>query len=76
MAPRARQAKGKARLNAYEELRRKDQEIAGAAAAREIHIPAGPRLTGATVSRPPRRHAAPERTMASRAIRGQMVSSM
>jgi ATPase subunit of ABC transporter with duplicated ATPase domains len=42
MAPRARQAKGKARLNAYEELLRQDgaQRIETA----EIYIPPGPRL--------------------------------
>jgi sulfate-transporting ATPase len=42
MSPRARQAKGKARLNAYEELLRQDtaQRIETA----EIYIPPGPRL--------------------------------
>ena len=42
MSPRARQAKGKARLNAYEELLREDtaQKIETA----EIYIPPGPRL--------------------------------
>src|SRR5437762_10939635 len=42
MSPRARQAKGKARLNAYEELLREEttQKIETA----EIYIPPGPRL--------------------------------
>ena len=42
MSPRARQAKGKARLNAYEELLREDtaQKIETA----EIYIAPGPRL--------------------------------
>jgi ATP-binding cassette ChvD family protein len=42
MSPRARQAKGKARLNAYEDLLREDtaQKIETA----EIYIPPGPRL--------------------------------
>jgi ATP-binding cassette ChvD family protein len=42
MSPRARQAKGKARLNAYEDLLREEtaQRIDGA----EIHIAPGPRL--------------------------------
>ncbi len=42
MSPRARQAKGKARLNAYEEMlaeETKEREVTG-----EILIPAGPRL--------------------------------
>ncbi|RMG94169.1 MAG: energy-dependent translational throttle protein EttA [Candidatus Dadabacteria bacterium] len=42
MAPRARQAKGKARLRAYEELLR--QETAGKVEAGAIVIPPGPRL--------------------------------
>ncbi len=43
MAPRARQAKGKARLNAYEQLLAEDAgETRGE--TREIQIPAGPRL--------------------------------
>ena len=44
MAPRARQAKGKARLNAYEQLLQEDREAADKVGSREIHIPAGPRL--------------------------------
>jgi ATP-binding cassette ChvD family protein len=42
MAPRARQAKSKARLAAYEELLAQESEKRDEAA--EIHIPAGPRL--------------------------------
>jgi ATP-binding cassette ChvD family protein len=42
MSPRARQAKGKARLNAYDELR--SQEEARVPESVEIHIPPGPRL--------------------------------
>ncbi|MEM7583200.1 MAG: energy-dependent translational throttle protein EttA [Acidobacteriota bacterium] len=44
MAPRARQAKGKARLNAYEQLLQEDRTGEGESATREIQIPAGPRL--------------------------------
>jgi ATP-binding cassette ChvD family protein len=44
MAPRARQAKGKARLTAYEQLLARDQAAEGYRTTREIHIPAGPRL--------------------------------
>ncbi|HYN22173.1 MAG TPA: energy-dependent translational throttle protein EttA [Thermoanaerobaculia bacterium] len=44
MAPRARQAKGKARLNAYERLLAEDREHEKRAEANEIHIPSGPRL--------------------------------
>ncbi|MCP3963369.1 MAG: energy-dependent translational throttle protein EttA [bacterium] len=44
MAPRARQAKGKARLNTYEQLLQEDREASGSVAASQIHIPAGPRL--------------------------------
>jgi ATP-binding cassette ChvD family protein len=44
MAPRARQAKGKARLNAYERLLAEDREYDKRADPNEIHIPAGPRL--------------------------------
>jgi len=44
MAPRARQAKGKARLNAYEKLLAEDREHEKRAEANEIHIPSGPRL--------------------------------
>ena len=42
MSPRARQAKGKARLNAYEELLR--EESAQKIETAEIYIPPGPRL--------------------------------
>src|SRR6266852_170853 len=42
MSPRARQAKGKARLNAYEELLR--EETAQKVDSAEIYIPPGPRL--------------------------------
>ncbi len=44
MAPRARQAKGKARLNAYEQLLQEDREGDSSSTTREIQIPAGPRL--------------------------------
>ena len=44
MSPRARQAKGKARLNAYEKLLQEDREYEKRADPNEIHIPAGPRL--------------------------------
>ncbi|HYO11591.1 MAG TPA: energy-dependent translational throttle protein EttA [Thermoanaerobaculia bacterium] len=44
MSPRARQAKGKARLNAYERLLAEDREHEKRADPNEIHIPAGPRL--------------------------------
>jgi ATP-binding cassette ChvD family protein len=46
-SPRARQAKSKARLNAYEELLAKSQEKASDAA--QIVIPAGPRLGGQVI---------------------------
>ena len=42
MSPRARQAKGKARLNAYEELL--NQDVAETLASVEIYVPPGPRL--------------------------------
>ena len=42
MSPRARQAKGKARLNAYEQLLAEDQQKKIDAV--EIYIPPGPRL--------------------------------
>ena len=42
MAPRARQAKGKARLNAYEELLQENRERVPETV--EIYIPSGPRL--------------------------------
>ena len=47
MSPRARQAKGKARLNAYERLLSEDaaQKIEAA----EIYVPPGPRLGGVVV---------------------------
>ncbi len=44
MAPRARQAKGKARLNAYEKLLAEEREHEKRTDPNEIHIPAGPRL--------------------------------
>ena len=47
MSPRARQAKGKARLNAYEELL--NQDVAAKIETVEIYIPPGPRLGEAVV---------------------------
>jgi energy-dependent translational throttle protein EttA len=44
MAPRARQAKGKARLTAYEKMLSEEQEKEKRAEATEIRIPSGPRL--------------------------------
>jgi sulfate-transporting ATPase len=44
MSPRARQAKGKARLNQYEQLLAADRDAAQRPEQNEIHIPAGPRL--------------------------------
>ncbi|HUG54755.1 MAG TPA: energy-dependent translational throttle protein EttA [Vicinamibacteria bacterium] len=44
MAPRARQAKGKARLQHYEELLAEEQQEEKREGAREITIPPGPRL--------------------------------
>ena len=44
MAPRARQAKGKARLQRYEQLLAEDQSAEARDGAAEIRIPAGPRL--------------------------------
>jgi sulfate-transporting ATPase len=44
MAPRARQAKGKARLNHYEEMLAEEQAAEKREGAREIFIPPGPRL--------------------------------
>jgi sulfate-transporting ATPase len=44
MAPRARHAKSKARLTAYEELLTKDQQRDKAPESVEIYIPPGPRL--------------------------------
>jgi sulfate-transporting ATPase len=44
MSPRARQAKGKARLTAYEKLLAEDREYEKRNDTNEIHIPAGPRL--------------------------------
>ena len=44
MTPRARQAKGKARLNAYEELLQEEKEGRSYQTTREIYIPPGPRL--------------------------------
>ena len=47
MSPRARQAKGKARLNAYEDLF--NQNVAETLDSVEIYIPPGPRLGNAVV---------------------------
>jgi sulfate-transporting ATPase len=44
LAPRARQAKGKARLQHYEELLAQEQQQEKREGAREISIPPGPRL--------------------------------
>jgi sulfate-transporting ATPase len=44
MSPRARQAKGKARLTQYEQLLAEDRDAAKRVEQNEIHIPAGPRL--------------------------------
>jgi len=44
MAPRARQAKGKARINRYEELLAEEQAAEKRDTGREITIPPGPRL--------------------------------
>ena len=44
MSPRARQAKGKARLTQYEELLAQDQASEKREGQREIYVPAGPRL--------------------------------
>jgi sulfate-transporting ATPase len=44
MSPRARQAKGKARLTAYEKLLAEEREYEKRNDPNEIHIPAGPRL--------------------------------
>jgi ATP-binding cassette ChvD family protein len=44
MSPRARQAKGKARLSRYEELLGADEAAAARERATQITIPAGPRL--------------------------------
>jgi ATP-binding cassette ChvD family protein len=44
MSPRARQAKGKARLNQYEQLLAEDRDAGRRIEQNEIHIPAGPRL--------------------------------
>ncbi|HEV3455419.1 MAG TPA: energy-dependent translational throttle protein EttA [Thermoanaerobaculia bacterium] len=44
MSPRARQAKGKARLTHYEQLLAEDRDAAKRIEQNEIHIPAGPRL--------------------------------
>jgi len=44
MSPRARQAKGKARLNHYEDLLAAEREAEKRVEANEIHIPSGPRL--------------------------------
>ena len=47
MSPRARQAKGKARLNAYEELLNRD--VAEKLESVEIYVPPGPRLGNVVV---------------------------
>ena len=44
MSPRARQAKGKARLNAYEKLLAEEAEAEQRVQATDLHIPPGPRL--------------------------------
>ena len=44
MSPRARQAKGKARLNAYEKLLADEAEAEKRVQATDLHIPPGPRL--------------------------------
>ena len=44
LAPRARQAKGKARLNRYEEILAEEQAIEKRDDKREIYVPPGPRL--------------------------------
>jgi ATP-binding cassette ChvD family protein len=44
MSPRARQAKGKARLNHYEDLLAQEREAEKRTDPNEIHIPSGPRL--------------------------------
>ncbi len=44
MSPRARQAKGKARLSHYEQLLAEDRDANKRVEQNEIHIPAGPRL--------------------------------
>ncbi len=44
MSPRARQAKGKARLTAYEKLLAEEMEAEKRAQATDLHIPPGPRL--------------------------------
>jgi len=44
MSPRARQAKGKARLNHYEQLLAEERASEGRNDPNEIHIPSGPRL--------------------------------
>jgi ATP-binding cassette ChvD family protein len=44
MSPRARMAKGKARINSYEKLLAEDREYDKRSDQNEIHIPAGPRL--------------------------------
>jgi ATP-binding cassette ChvD family protein len=44
MSPRARQAKGKARLNHYEQLLAEERAAESRTDPNEIHIPSGPRL--------------------------------
>ena len=49
MAPKARQAKGKARLSAYEQLRAESEAAGGSTDELEIYIPPGPRLGDSVV---------------------------
>src|SRR4051794_4271046 len=55
MSPKARQAKGKARLNAYESLLRDAQEAERGADKLEIAIPPGPRLGDVVIETEPLR---------------------
>ena len=72
MAPRARQAKSRARVTAYEELLAEDAAVKLDTV--EIHIPAGPRLGDVVVearraAQGLRRPAADRRTSTSRCRR-------
>ena len=49
MAPKARQAKGKARLQAYDKLRAEAEEAEGRADKLQIQLPAGRRLGGVVI---------------------------
>ncbi|MGH9209593.1 MAG: energy-dependent translational throttle protein EttA [Acidimicrobiales bacterium] len=49
MAPRARQAKGKARLGAYDKLRAEAEAAERGPEKLQIHIPPGPRLGGQVI---------------------------